>query len=159
MHMRMTFVWVGKTKNRHWAALEQDYLARIEHFVHSQIQIVREAKEVARPGMEHRALELEAEGILKTVSPEAYMILLDERGSLLSSRDLAARISRRQQEGTKELTFVVGGASGVAPEIRPRADFTLSLSKMTFPHEMTRTILLEQIYRAFAIIHNLPYPR
>ncbi|MBI3952036.1 MAG: 23S rRNA (pseudouridine(1915)-N(3))-methyltransferase RlmH [Acidobacteria bacterium] len=157
--MRLTFVWIGKTKNKHWAALEQDYLARIEHFAPCQIQIVREAKGVAEPAMRGRALEQEATAILKAIRPDAYAVLLDERSTIQSSQDLVTLISQRQQHGVKEMAFIVGGASGVAPSVRQRADSTLSLSKMTFPHEMARTVLLEQVYRAFAIIHNLPYPR
>lgn len=157
--MRFTFVWVGKTRNKHWAALEQDYLARIEHFARSQIHLVREAKGAERPEMLPRALEQEGEAILNAVRPEAYAVLLDERGTPLASQDLAALIAQRQNEGIKEMAFIVGGASGVTTAVGQRADFKLSLSKMTFPHEMTRVILLEQIYRAFAIIHRLPYPK
>lgn len=157
--MRLTFLWIGKTKNRHWVALEQDYLERIRHFALSQIQIVREAKSASGTDGLKRARQQEAEAIVKAIRPQVYMVLLDEEGTRLTSRDLAAFLEQRQREGVKELMFVVGGATGVAETVRRRANFTLSLSPMTFPHEMARTILLEQIYRAFTMIHHFPYPK
>jgi len=157
--MWITFIWVGKTKNKHWAALEQNYLDRIEHFVPSQIHIVRESKGALHPAMVDKALERIGEAILKAVRPQAFVVLLDERGAQLASRDLASLIAQKQNEGSPGITFIVGGATGVAPTVGKRADFKLSLSSMTFPHEMARTVLLEQVYRAFAIIHNLPYPK
>ncbi len=152
--MLLNFIWIGKTRNPHWLALEQDYLSRLEHFVSVRTHVVREAK--SKPLEAHRQ---EAQGIQKQIRSGAYTILMDERGTMLTSKDLAALITRHQHEGRKELAFIVGGASGVAPQVGERADFTLSLSRMTLPHEMARTILLEQVYRAFAIIHNLPYPK
>lgn len=157
--MRLTFIWVGKTRNKYWAALEQAYLERIRHFAPSQVRIVREWKGAPVSGSMERAREQEGEAILRAVRPPAYMVLLDEQGTQLGSRDLATFMAQRQRDGVKEVTFVVGGATGVAGAVRHRADFQLSLSRMTFPHEMTRTILLEQIYRAFAMIHNFPYPK
>jgi 23S rRNA (pseudouridine1915-N3)-methyltransferase len=157
--MRLTFIWVGKTRNQHWAALEQEYLERIQHFAPSQVRVVRESKGAPVSGSMERAREQEGEAILKAVGPPVYMVLLDEQGTQLGSRELATFVAQRQRDGVKETAFVVGGATGVAGAVRRRADFQLSLSRMTFPHEMTRTIVLEQIYRAFAIIHNFPYPK
>jgi 23S rRNA (pseudouridine1915-N3)-methyltransferase len=157
--MELTFVWVGKTKNKHWAALEQDYLARIAHFARSQIEVVREMKGTELSGMRVKAQDQAAEAVLKRIRPDAYVAVLDERGAVLSSREFATLIAQRHNEGIKEMAFIIGGASGVPAAVRQRADFTLSLSPMTFPHEMARVVLLEQVYRAFAILHNLPYPR
>jgi 23S rRNA (pseudouridine1915-N3)-methyltransferase len=157
--MLLTFIWVGKTRNSHWAALEGEYMERIQHFARTRVRTVREMSGEWGSRMVQKALEQEGESILKAVSPEAYVILMDERGTPLDSRGLAQSLARRQDGGTRETVLIVGGASGVAPKIRQRADFTLSISRMTFPHEMVRTILLEQVYRAFAIIHNLPYPK
>jgi 23S rRNA (pseudouridine1915-N3)-methyltransferase len=157
--MILRFLWVGKTKNKHLAALEQEYLARIEHFGRSHVQVVRETKGVQGLDMERRIVASEGETILKALRPEAYVVLLDAQGHSLTSEGLARLIAERQNEGTKEMAFVVGGHWGTAKAVGQRADFKLSLSRMTFSHELTRVVLLEQVYRAFAIIHGLPYPK
>ncbi len=156
--MQLIFVWVGKTKNRHWAALEQDYLERIHHFAPSRLAVIRETKGAPRTHLS-QALKREGEKILAALGSDVYAILLDERGELLTSAEFAQLIARQQTAGAKRIAFIVGGPQGVDSVVRQRAHFLLSLSRMTFPHEMVRVILLEQVYRAFAIIHKLPYPR
>lgn len=156
--MQLLFVWVGKTKNKHWAALEEDYLGRINHFVPGRIAIIRETKSGPRTHLS-RGLKREGEKILSSLGSNTYAILLDERGEMLSSAEFAQLIARRHMAGVKQMAFIVGGPEGVDSAVRQRVQFLLSLSRMTFPHEMARVILLEQVYRAFAIIHKFPYPR
>jgi 23S rRNA (pseudouridine1915-N3)-methyltransferase len=157
--MILRFIWVGKTRNKHLAALEREYLARIEHFGRCQVQEVRAAKGGQGSDMEQKHLESEGEAILKALRPGTYTVLLDVQGQKLTSEELAQVIAGRQNEGTKEMAFIVGGHLGIAAVVRQHADFKLSLGQMTFSHELTRVILLEQIYRAFAMIHRLPYPK
>ncbi|RMG56166.1 MAG: 23S rRNA (pseudouridine(1915)-N(3))-methyltransferase RlmH [Acidobacteria bacterium] len=156
--MQLLFVWVGKTKNKHWAALEEDYLGRINHFVPGRIAIIRETKS-GSPTHLSRGLKREGEKILSSLGSNTYAILLDECGEMLSSAEFAQLIARRQMAGVQQMAFIVGGPEGVDSAVRQRVQFLLSLSRMTFPHEMARVILLEQVYRAFAIIHKFPYPR
>lgn len=152
--MTLTFVWVGKTKNRHWAALEQTYLTRINYFTGSVVKIVKESDphDAAAKRLQNKTIE-------KYLKAGATTIVLDESGTHLSSGELAERLAGYQRNGVKEIVFIVGGAAGLSPELRRHADLTLSLSRMTLPHEMARVILLEQIYRAFCILNHLPYHR
>lgn len=150
--MKLTFIWVGKTKNRHWAALEQTYLTRISHFTSCTVKVVKESDP-----HDAAARRAETKAIEKHLRAEATTIVLDESGTHLSSSELAERLAGYQRNGIKEIVFIVGGAAGLSPELRQHADLILSLSRMTLPHEMARVILLEQIYRAFCILNHLPY--
>lgn len=156
--MQLIFTWIGKTKNPHLAALEQEYLERLGHFVACRCQIVR--PEVARTERDQwRRREAEGQKILALLPVDSYVVVLDERGEMLRSEELAEMVKRCLQEGTRQMHFVVGSHSGLSEAVRGRANKLLSLSRMTMPHELVRVILLEQVYRAFAIIHRLPYPK
>jgi len=156
--MAVEFIWIGKTKNAPLAALEEEYLGRIRRFVRCHVRLLRDVK--GRGGHdESKILEGEGKAILRSLRPGSYVVLLDERGTMMTSLELAELISRRQTDGARTLSFIVGSHLGVSEAVRRRADHSLSLSKMTLPHELVRVILLEQVYRAFAIIHRLPYPK
>jgi 23S rRNA (pseudouridine1915-N3)-methyltransferase len=157
--MILRFVWVGKTKNQHLAALEQEYVTRISHFNRTETRIVRPGSRAQGADMGRKIMESEGEAILKALRPDAYAVLLDARGKSMTSEGLAQMIAERQTTGTKELAFVVGGHFGASEAVGRRADVKLSLGPMTFSHELTRVVLLEQVYRAFAMIHGLPYPK
>jgi len=150
--MKFRFVWIGKTKDKNWKALQEEYLGRLSHFVRCEITEVRES---AR----NDTKEIEGKRILDLLNPKNFVCLLESSGQTMGSEDLAAEIEKWQMRGLKEVTFIIGGADGVSHGIREIADFRLSLSFMTFTHDMARVILLEQLYRAFTIIKGFPYQR
>ena len=146
--MKFRFVWIGKTKDKNWQALQEEYLQRLSHFVKFEITELRDAD-----------VELESKRILEKVNHSNFVCLLDVKGRSVSSHDLAAKIENWQNRAFKEIAFVIGGAEGVASKVVERADFSLSLSLLTFTHETARVILAEQLYRAFTIIKGFPYQK
>ncbi len=146
MHFR--FVWVGKTKDKNWRALQEEYLQRLSHFVKF------ETVEIKDSGKED-----EGKRILEKVNQSNFVCLLDVKGRSTSSHDVAEKIENWQNRAFKEIAFVIGGAEGVSSEVVERADFSLSLSLLTFTHEMARVVMLEQLYRAYTIIKGFPYQK
>jgi 23S rRNA (pseudouridine1915-N3)-methyltransferase len=150
--MKFKFVWVGKTRDRNWAALQREYLERLSHFIKFDIA---ELKDAAGP----RQVELEGNDILAALNQSTFVVLLDVKGRHLSSHELAAQIEGWSNRGFKSVAFVVGGAKGVSSGVAEKADLALSLSFLTFTHEMARVTLIEQLYRAFTIIKGFPYQK
>ena len=150
MHFR--FVWIGKTKDKHWRALQEEYLSRLSHFVKCEIVEIKDSAD-------HEGAEVESKRILEKVNQSNFVCLLDVKGRSISSHDLAEKIENWQNRGLKEIAFVIGGAEGVSSEVVEKADFSLSLSLLTFTHEMARVVLLEQLYRAYTIIKGFPYQK
>lgn len=150
--MKFRFLWVGKTKDKHWKALQDEYLKRLTHFVKCEIVEVRDSAP-------HEGAEIEGKRILEVLNPKSLAVLLDVGGKTPSSHELAALIEKWQVGGTKEVSFIIGGAGGVSEEIRGKADYLLSLSFLTFTHEMARVVLLEQLYRGYSIINGFPYQK
>ena len=150
--MKFRFVWIGKTKDKNWKALQEEYLKRLSHFVRCEISEVRDSAA-------HETKENEGKRILNLLNQKKFVCLLDVSGKQTSSAGLAREIENWQMRGLKEVTFLIGGADGVSEEISGIADFRLSLSFMTFTHDMARVILLEQLYRAFTIINGFPYQK
>lgn len=136
-------------------SLVDEYLTRLGRFVRCDVTELREG-----PVRDKRAgIEDEGKRIIGALRSDALTILLDIGGSELSSPQLAAEIEKWQNNGTKEIEFVVGGADGVSAAMAERAKLSWSLSRFTLTHEMARVVLVEQIYRAFTIIHGLPYQK
>ncbi len=150
--MKFRLVWVGKTKDKNWRALQEEYLARLSHFVKFEIAEVKD-------GTANQNREIEGERILENVNQSTFVCLLDVSGRSLSSHELAREIEKWQNRGFKEVAFVIGGAQGVSDAVARRADLGLSLSILTFTHEMARVVLLEQLYRAYTIIKGFPYQK
>jgi len=150
--MKFRFVWIGKTKDKNWKALQDEYLRRLSHFVKCEVAEVRES---AR----HEGPEIEGKRILDVLNQKAFVVLLDVSGRKVSSPDLAKEMEGWQLRGLKEVSFVIGGAEGVSSAVGENADYSLSLSFLTFTHEMARVVLLEQLYRAFTIIKGFPYQK
>jgi 23S rRNA (pseudouridine1915-N3)-methyltransferase len=151
--MRFRFIWIGKTKNANWRALQEEYLRRLSHFIkHAVIEI----KDTA--GGRNR-IEAESSSILSALGPQTYAVLMDISGDSVSSESLAKKIEKLQASSVKDVVFIIGGAEGVSPAVAERADYRLSLSFLTFTHEMARVVLLEQLYRAFSIINGYPYQK
>ena len=151
--MKIHFVWIGKTKDRHCAALTAEYLDRIKRFAGCEVSELKEQS----GGDETRVIVAESVKLLGAIEKDDFVVLLDERGRELASPQLADFISARQQAGNKRLAFVIGGFAGVSDAVKQRADLQLSLSRMTLTHELARVILTEQIYRAFTLLAGLPY--
>lgn len=150
--MKFRFIWIGKTKDKNWKALQDEYLGRLSHFVRCDVTEIRESAK-------HETKEIEGKRFLELLNPKNFVCLLDVTGKQLGSDQIAREIEKWQLTGLKEITFLIGGANGVSPEIGEIADFRLSLSFMTFTHDMARVILLEQLYRAFTIINGFPYQK
>ena len=150
--MKFRFVWIGKTKDKNWKALQDDYLRRLSHFVKCEVAEVRESAP-------HEGPEIEGKRILDVLNQKGFVVLLDVSGRKVSSPDLAKEMEGWQLRGLKEVSFVIGGAEGVSSAVGENADYSLSLSFLTFTHEMARVVLLEQLYRAFTIIKGFPYQK
>lgn len=146
--MKFRFIWIGKTKDKNWQALQTEYLQRLSHFVKFEITELRD-----------ETRELESKRILEKLNQSNFVCLLDVQGRSVSSHELAGKIENWQNRGLKEIAFVIGGAEGVASEVVERADFSLSLSLLTFTHETARVVLVEQLYRAYKIIKGFPYQK
>ncbi|HHU16623.1 MAG: 23S rRNA (pseudouridine(1915)-N(3))-methyltransferase RlmH [Anaerovoracaceae bacterium] len=156
--MNITIICIGKLKERYWTEAVEEYSKRLSKYC---TLLINELKEKLRdnPSKAEEIAVKEAEGksILKQIKPEAYVIALEIKGQELTSEKMAKKISNLALEGKSEIIFIIGGSLGLSEEVLKRADFRLSFSKMTFPHQMMRVILLEQIYRSFKIIKNEPY--
>ena len=155
--MKLRFVWIGKTKRAPVRELIREYLDRIGKFVKVEVTELRDRQDVG--GDTQRIIDKEGEDILSRTAGVPFFVALDERGRELDSRKLAELIEKHRLAGTKQIAFVIGGHGGLADGVRERADFVLALSRMTLTHELARVFLVEQIYRAFTIIHDLPYQK
>lgn len=145
--MRITLAVVGRLKEKFLTAGVEEYLKRLQKFARVEIREVPEC----------RTLEEEGQKILSLVPQGSWLCVLDVAGIELTSEDFAKKISELTLDGVSNLTFAIGGAFGLSEELRMAAAFRLSLSRMTFTHQMARLILVEQIYRAFKINRNEPY--
>lgn len=160
MHiLKIQVVMVGKIKEKHFTGGIQEYLKRLGPY--ARVDLVQVPDEPtpdgAPPAVEAQIKEKEAERLLKQIDPGAYVTALDGRGVNPSSEELAAFLAERALRGNSHLVFVIGGSLGLAPSVLHRADWKLSLGRMTFLHQMVPMILLEQIYRGFRINRGEPY--
>ncbi|HEY0004230.1 MAG TPA: 23S rRNA (pseudouridine(1915)-N(3))-methyltransferase RlmH [Pyrinomonadaceae bacterium] len=153
--MRLRLIWVGKTRNEHLRALVEEYLKRLSRFGRYEIMELRES--TAREARE--GIAEEGKRILNSLHQDSFAVLLDVQGRQYSSEELAGQIERWQVEGKKEVAFIIGGHNGVSAEVVKRANLRWSMSSLTLTHEMARVLLVEQIYRAYTIIHGLPYQK
>lgn len=157
--MKITLITVGKIKEKYLKGAIAEYAKRLSKYCKLEIIEVADEKtpEQAGQALEDMIRAKEGGRILKQISDDAYVITLEIGGSMLSSEQLAAKIESLGIQGKSHITFVIGGSIGLSPEVSKRADYALSFSKMTFPHQLMRVILLEQIYRSYRIIHKEPY--
>ncbi|MBO7409636.1 MAG: 23S rRNA (pseudouridine(1915)-N(3))-methyltransferase RlmH [Candidatus Methanomethylophilaceae archaeon] len=154
--MRITLLTVGKTDVK-WVKEGLDmYVSRLVHYVPFQVKEIPELKNVSALSRE-QVKAREGGLVLKALRPTDEVVLLDEGGREFRSADFAGWLEERVSRGARDLVFVIGGAYGFSPDVYSRADAKLSLSKMTFPHQMVRTIFAEQLYRAFTIMRGEPY--
>lgn len=154
--MKITLLTVGKT-DKDWVKQGLDiYVSRLKHYVPFSMTEIPELKNVSALSKDQIKTR-EGELILKNIRTSDDVILLDERGRQYSSMELAGVIRDKMTYGGRDIVFVIGGAYGFSEAVYARADAKLSLSRMTFSHQMVRAIFVEQIYRAFTIIKGEPY--
>ncbi len=154
--MKIQFIYHGKTNDSHLQALESEYYQRLSHYVNFEIQMLPDLKNT-KNSSEAQIKQRESEQLLPLVQPSDWLVLLDEEGKEFTSEAFAQNLQKRLNQGLKRILFVVGGAYGFSPDVYARANQKLALSKMTFSHQMVRTIFAEQLYRAFTILNNEPY--
>ena len=152
--MRFRIIWVGKTRDARLRALIEDYAERLSHFVRCEVTEIKELGRTDKTG-----IDKESRRISDALRAGSITVLLDPEGAEWTSHELAAQVKNWEGSGVKEIAFVIGGPNGLGPEITARADKRWSLSRLTLTHEMARVLLLEQLYRAFTIVHGLPYQK
>lgn len=157
--MRFAVISVGKIKDGYLQDGVNDYLKRLRPYMNTELIEGLEEKTPPSPSEAAVKAVVEKEGrqILARLKDGDFVIALDARGSSLSSEGLAGFMQEKMNQGFSRLVWIIGGSHGLSPEVLARADYTLSLSKMTFLHQMTAMILLEQIYRGFKILKGEPY--
>lgn len=157
--MKITVIGVGRLKEKYWQAAIDEYSKRLSKYV--KLDIIEVPDEKAPENLSAAEEEIvkknEGERILKNIKDGAYVIALAINGKMLSSEELSEFLNERMVRGAGHIVFVIGGSLGLSSEVLDRADYKLSFSKMTFPHQMMRVILLEQFYRAVKIMKNEPY--
>ena len=157
--MRMTIVCVGKLKERYWREAVEEYSKRLSRY--TKLEIIELPDEKAPESMsaaqEEEVKLREGQRILKQIREDAFVTALAVEGRMLSSEEVADFLEKKEVGGVSHMVFVIGGSLGLSAEVMRRADFALSFSRMTFPHQMMRVVLLEQIYRAERIRRREPY--
>ena len=154
--MRLTLLAVGKTDIKWVKDGLEVYASRLAHYIPFEVNEIPELKNVSALTKEQIKLR-EGELILKALRPSDFVVLLDEHGREMRSTEFAAWIEEKISRSGRDIVFVIGGAYGFAQSVYSRADGKMSLSRMTFSHQMVRTIFAEQLYRAFTIIKGEPY--
>jgi 23S rRNA (pseudouridine1915-N3)-methyltransferase len=153
--MRITLLMVGKTSSTEIKAITADYLKRINHYMKMEEIIVEGTG--SKTTDVNKVKDIEGDALLKKINPTDYVILLDDKGKEFSSVQFAQRLEGLFNQGMKNICFVIGGAYGFSEKVYQRANGKISLSRLTFSHQIVRAIFLEQLYRAFTIINNEPY--
>lgn len=157
--MTITIVCAGRLKEKYLRDGVAEYLKRMQPFADVEVKEIREEKMPDAPSEKEKEqiLDREGERLLKQVPEGSFLFVLDVFGKEVSSEELAAKLDALATSGRSRLTFLIGGAFGLSAEVRARADLRLSLSRLTFTHQMTRLLLAEQIYRAFKINRKEKY--
>ena len=154
--MKIEAWFIGKTSPSYLQIGIDDYAGRIKKYVPFETVIIPDIKDAGSYAARDRLLK-EGGKVLQKLTPQDYLILLDEGGKEFSSGQFSQFLEKELNKSYKKLIFLVGGSFGFSPELQQRANFKISLSKMTFSHQMVRLFFLEQIYRGFTILNNEPY--
>lgn len=154
--MKFTLILVGRTADKLFSTAIADYAERIGHYVSFGIEVIPELKSTKSLSAEQQK-EREGELILRALQPGDTVVLLDEHGKEFRSVEFAQWVERKMNTGGKRLVFIIGGPYGFSPSVYAAAHEKISLSRMTFSHQMVRLIFTEQLYRAFTILNNGPY--
>ena len=152
--MRFRIIWTGKTRDARLRALIEDYAERLGHFVRCEVVELKEFGRTDKSG-----IDKETRRISDALRPGAVTVLLDPDGAQWTSQQLAAQVESWEGSGTKEVEFIIGGPNGLADDFKSRVTKRWSLSRLTLTHEMARVLLFEQLYRAYTIVHGLPYQK
>jgi len=157
--MKITVIAVGKLKEKYMSAAAAEYVKRL--CAYARLDIIEVADEAAQenlsPAQEEQVRNREGGRILKNIKDNAYVIATAVEGVPISSEEFASKLAKLSLGGKSHFYFIIGGSLGLSQAVMERSDFSLSFSKMTFPHQLMRVLLLEQIYRAFRINNNEPY--
>jgi 23S rRNA (pseudouridine1915-N3)-methyltransferase len=154
--MKITLLAVGKTDDSRIAHLTQVYVDRLQHYINFEMEIIPDLKKTKNLSEDQQKNE-EGKLILNKLEKSDFITILDEKGKKYTSINFAELINKRSVSGLKRLVFVIGGPYGFSTDVYARANSKLSLSDMTFSHQMVRLFAVEQIYRAFTILRNEPY--
>jgi 23S rRNA (pseudouridine1915-N3)-methyltransferase len=154
--MKIKLLAIGKTDDKNLLKLIETYQNRLKHYVKFEITIIPDIKNVKNLS-EKQQKEKEGELILKQLQPTDELILLDEKGKDFRSLEFAKYLQKKMNSGIKQLVIVIGGPYGFSEEVYKKSNGKISLSKMTFSHQMIRLFLVEQLYRGFTILKNEPY--
>ncbi len=157
--MNIQIICIGKLKEKYWSEAASEYMKRLSRYSNIEIMELKEAKLPANASArdEENVKIEEGHSILRAIKDDAFVITLEILGKQLSSTELAGKIEELSLGGNSNIAFVIGGSLGLSEEVSKRSNFRLSFSKMTFPHQMMRVVLLEQIYRSFKIIKHETY--
>ena len=157
--MNIQIICVGKLKEKYWQDACGEYMKRLGRYCNIEIVELKESRlpENASPADEENVKKEEGASILKAIKDGTYVITLEILGKMLDSPQLAEKMDELALDGKSNIAFVIGGSLGLSAEVSKRSDYKLSFSKMTFPHQMMRVILLEQIYRSFKINRHETY--
>lgn len=147
---------IGKTNDAFALDSINDFSKRLRKYIHFEYEDLVVFKKAPRVSEKERN-QKEGEALLKKIKPLDYTVLLDERGKEFTSMEFAAWFEKKMNAGINQITFVTGGAYGFSPDVYKQANEKVSLSKMTFNHQLVRILFVEQLYRAFSIINNHPY--
>lgn len=150
----ITVIAVGKLKEKAYKDLVDEYVKRLSAY--TRVEIIEVADETNQLE-DTKVKKLEGERILKAIKKDSFTVLLDLRGRMLNSNELSLKIQEINTYHSSNITFIIGGSLGVSDEVYSRADYKWKLSDLTFPHNLVRVILLEQIYRSYKIMNNEPY--
>ncbi len=154
--MKGVLIVVGKTTDKRFEAIIQEYIERIRHYIPFTMEVIPELKNTKGLSQDEQK-KREGEQILKSLQPGDYVVLLDEHGSERSSMDFASWMQKKMAAGPKRLVFIVGGPYGFSDAIHLKGNEEISLSRMTLSHQMIRMFFVEQIYRAMTILNGEPY--
>lgn len=157
--MKITLITVGKIKETYFTGAIKEYGKRLSRYCKLEVRELADEKtpDGASAALEQQIKKKEGARILKAIREEAYVVALAIDGNPLDSEQLAKKIEALGIAGVSHITFIIGGSLGLDESVIKRADYLLSFSKMTFPHQLMRVILLEQIYRSYRIMQNEPY--
>ncbi len=157
--MKITVITVGKIKEKFMKDALGEYSKRLSKYCKLEIIEVADEKtqENASEALCNQIRQKEGERILKYVRDDAFVITLEIKGKQLTSEELASKIETLGVQGTSHIIFIIGGSIGLSEEVMKKSNYALSFSKMTFPHQLMRVILLEQVYRSYRIINGEPY--
>lgn len=157
--MKYTLICVGKIKEKFYSQAVDEYAKRLSRYGKLEIIEVADEKtpDQASENVNRMIKDKEGERILGQIREDAYVIALAIEGEMLDSEELAAKLDRLAVSGISHIVFIIGGSLGLSGKVMKRADYALSFSRMTFPHQLMRVILLEQIYRGCRISHHEPY--